>query len=71
MKHTNVAWLLQQPHYQLLLFLEAMESARISAPTLAIGVHLTLTLNQAKPILPREMVPSLVDEAGYFGINRF
>ena len=47
-------------------FLEAMESARISAPTLAIGVHLTLTLNQAKPILPREMVPSLVDEAGYF-----
>ena len=48
-----------------------MESARISAPTLAIGVHLTLTLNQAKPILPREMVPSLVDEAGYFGINRF
>ncbi|WP_025190452.1 carbohydrate deacetylase [Enterococcus faecalis] len=47
-------------------FLETMESARISAPTLAIGVHLTLTLNQAKPILPREMVPSLVDEAGYF-----
>src|SRR6187397_3112644 len=33
------------------------------APNLVMGVHLVLTMG--KPILPREQVPSLVDENGY------
>ena len=47
-------------------FLQAMEAARIQAPNLSIGLHLTLTLNKNRPILPKEIVPSLVDENGYF-----
>ncbi|MDR2834344.1 MAG: carbohydrate deacetylase [Streptococcaceae bacterium] len=46
-------------------FLEAMEIAR-NYPTLAIGLHLTLTLRFAKPVLPAHLVPSLVDEKGEF-----
>lgn len=47
-------------------FLPAMEVAAICAPTLPIGVHLTLTLNKGKPILPLHLISSLVDEAGHF-----
>src|SRR5690625_1142560 len=47
-------------------FLPAMSAARIQAPTLSVGIHLTLTLNKGKPILPKEIVPSLVDEDGFF-----
>lgn len=47
-------------------FLPSMETVHQQAPSLAIGVHLTLTLNKHKPVLPREVVPSLVDENGYF-----
>src|SRR5699024_1963759 len=47
-------------------FLSAMNAARIQAPTLSIGIHLTLTVNKCKPILPKEKVTSLVDEDGFF-----
>ncbi|TLG77477.1 carbohydrate deacetylase [Culicoidibacter larvae] len=47
-------------------FLPAMEIATICAPTLPIGVHLTLTLNKGKPILPLHLISSLVDEEGCF-----
>ncbi|MCB5952842.1 carbohydrate deacetylase [Enterococcus sp. BWT-B8] len=47
-------------------FLEGMRLASQLAPGLGIGIHLTLTLNKAKPILRKEEVPSLVDEEGYF-----
>jgi len=47
-------------------FLPSMETVKQQAPSLGIGVHLTLTLNKHQPILPREVVPSLVDEEGYF-----
>lgn len=47
-------------------FLDAMKTASIQAPTLGIGIHLTLTLNNHQPILPREIVPSLVDDQGHF-----
>lgn len=47
-------------------FMEAMEVARKTAPTLSIGVHLTLTLKGNKPILPKEEVPSLINEKGLF-----
>jgi predicted glycoside hydrolase/deacetylase ChbG (UPF0249 family) len=47
-------------------FLEAMEIANRSDPSLPIGIHLTLTLTKGKPVLPTHLVPSLVDENGYF-----
>jgi predicted glycoside hydrolase/deacetylase ChbG (UPF0249 family) len=47
-------------------FLEGMALAHLYAPTLTIGLHLTLTLRHAKPILPADEVPSLVDEKGEF-----
>jgi len=47
-------------------FMEAMDMARLFVPTLAIGLHLTLTLRHAKPILPVHEVPSLVDDKGEF-----
>lgn len=47
-------------------FLDAMKAAKTQAPTLGIGIHLTLTLNNHRPILPREVVPSLVDDQGHF-----
>ena len=47
-------------------FEEAMELRKVLAPDLAVGVHLTLTLRGAKPLLPIEEVPSLVDEKGEF-----
>lgn len=47
-------------------FLPSMETVLINAPSLPIGVHLTLTLQGGKPILPIDLVPSLVDENGNF-----
>ncbi|MCL1996339.1 MAG: carbohydrate deacetylase [Defluviitaleaceae bacterium] len=47
-------------------FFSAMEAAQKLCPMLPIGLHLTLTLNGAKPILPKEQVPSLVDADGFF-----
>lgn len=47
-------------------FLDGMKLATALAPGLAIGIHLTLTLNKAKPILREEEVPSLADQQGYF-----
>lgn len=47
-------------------FHEAMKLAEVLAPSLAIGVHLTLTLRGSQPLLPIEEVPSLVDKHGYF-----
>lgn len=47
-------------------FSRSMDVANAIAPDLPIGLHLTLTLNQAKPILPKAVVPSLSDENGFF-----
>src|SRR5690625_2588846 len=47
-------------------FFQSMKNARIQAPTLSVGIHLTLTLNKHKPILPQKIVGSLVDTDGYF-----
>lgn len=47
-------------------FLTAMKEVRHEAPDLPIGLHLTLTLNQGRPILPAAEVPSLVNETGTF-----
>jgi len=47
-------------------FIPSMVAAKALAPTLPIGVHLALTLKGAKPVLPPHIVPSLVNEAGYF-----
>jgi Uncharacterized protein conserved in bacteria len=58
---TSTTALTVSPH-----FVPAMAAARALAPTLPIGVHLTFTLRGAKPILPPHLVPSLVDEEGYF-----
>lgn len=51
-------------------FMEAMAFARKTAPTLSIGVHLTLTLRNSKPILPAKEIPSLIDEKGFFLNNQ-
>ena len=47
-------------------FLSAMEIAQKLCPQLPIGLHLTLTLNKAKPILSKKEVPSLTNEEGFF-----
>ena len=47
-------------------FFPAMQAAQKLCPTLPIGLHLTLTLNAGKPILPKNTVPSLVDSEGVF-----
>src|SRR5699024_950486 len=47
-------------------FFQSMKNARIQAPTLSVGIHLTLTLNKHKPILPQKIDGSLVDTDGYF-----
>lgn len=39
-----------------------IKTALLEAPTLSMGVHLVLTMG--RPILPREKVPSIVDENG-------
>lgn len=43
---------------------EALKLAKENCPRLGIGVHLCLTAG--KPLLPPEMVPSLVNEEGFF-----
>ena len=47
-------------------FEEAMALRNQLAPSLAVGVHLALTLKGASPLLSKEEVPSLVDAKGEF-----
>jgi predicted glycoside hydrolase/deacetylase ChbG (UPF0249 family) len=48
-------------------FHEAMELASVLAPKLAIGLHLTLTLRGARPLLSTKVAPSLTNpETGEF-----
>ena len=47
-------------------FLEAMKLAKLICPKMPIGLHLTLTLNKTKPILPKCLISSLSDEDGFF-----
>lgn len=47
-------------------FDESVALANKIVPDLPIGLHLALTLRGAKPILPPEEVPSLVDSYGNF-----
>jgi len=58
---TSTTALTVSPHFK-----EAMEMAAKVAPTLAIGVHLTLTLRHGVPILPAEKVQSLIGADGTF-----
>ncbi len=51
-------------------FFDAMVAARVQAPSLKIGLHLTLTLKGNRPVLPAHVVPSLVDEDGFFWDQR-
>jgi predicted glycoside hydrolase/deacetylase ChbG (UPF0249 family) len=47
-------------------FKEAMVQAAKLAPTMGIGLHLALTLRHYKPVLAKEVVPSLYNEDGEF-----
>lgn len=47
-------------------FKHGMELARKLVPDMPIGVHLTLTLRGAHPVLPLDKVPSLVNGDGTF-----
>ena len=47
-------------------FMPSMAAAKALAPALPVGVHLALTLKGARPVLPLDLVPSLVNEDGYF-----
>lgn len=47
-------------------FEEAMEIRNLLAPSLPVGVHLTLSLRGFSPLLDREEVPSLVNDDGTF-----
>ena len=44
----------------------SMAAAESLAPKLQVGIHLCLSLKGAKPVLPPSLVPSLVNEQGYF-----
>ena len=62
---TSTTALVPAPYFD-----EAMRLACIEAPTLAVGIHLTLTLRGARPVLPASEVPSLVDDDGFFLHNK-
>jgi Uncharacterized protein conserved in bacteria len=47
-------------------FLPSMVAVRSLAPSLPLGVHMTVTLSGAKPVLSPNVVPSLVKEDGTF-----